>query len=81
MRINSLVDHAESMLTLLQDLRLAYPDLLAGSDPDPHMLAFISDIQNRITILEELIEEDILNQVMGLNNLLGPLKHLLKYPD
>jgi hypothetical protein len=84
-RITELMDHVEAMLSLVDDLdeqaagRLER--LAAQPAPDPHTLAFLNDLRKRLAGLNDLLEEDLIAALIGLNNLLGPVEHLLKEQD
>jgi len=80
-RIQGLANHADAMVALLEDISSEMLDKAAvlKTKPgyNPEALAFLEDLAVRADDLAELIEEDILSRIMGINNLLGPTLHLL----
>ncbi len=80
-RVNQLMDHTEAMIDLLE---LIEKDALEKAErvrnqANPHgeTIAFLEDFAERAHIMGELLEEDILARIIGLNNLAGPVQHLL----
>lgn len=82
-RINSLIDHVEAMLGALENIATEAAQELEsqnqGLAPDPHIISFVEDLRKRVHTLADLLEEDVINQLIGINNLLGPIQHLLKH--
>ena len=84
-RIQTIMDHAEAMLAILEDIHQSAMDRAAelGRDPDsnPETIAFLEDFAERAETLAEVVEEDIVAGAIGLNNLAGPIQHLLGEAD
>jgi hypothetical protein len=78
--IRSLIDHTEEMITILEYLGETYAGEVelekARPEPDAHYIALIQDIQTRIARLADLMEDDVIGQLIGLNNLIGSVEHL-----
>jgi hypothetical protein len=80
-RINQLLEHAEGMITILQeiqqDMQTRHALYSARPEPDPELLRSLKDSAGRAAALEMAIEDDLIGRLIGLNNLLGPLQYLV----
>lgn len=79
-RIQALIDHTEAMLTILEKMAADTGEEMtavqARPEADRHYLAFLQDLKKRAGRLHDLLEEDVITQLIGLNNLIGPIDHL-----
>ena len=80
-RIQKLFDHTDAMITLLEAIIDEMNELAdkqrSKAQPDKETLAFLEDVAERAEVLSEHLEEEIIGKIIGINNLLGPARHLL----
>lgn len=84
-RIQGVVDHAEAMIELLEQLRAeaqTRAEALQQKAPrEEETIAFLQDFAERAAVLAEVVEDEIIGGAIGLNNLAGPIYHLLGEDD
>jgi hypothetical protein len=79
-RINAMIEHIDRIVDLLacisSDAEQEIQSLNEQLGCDPHLIAFLQDLRKRSKALSDLLEEEAVSQLIGINNLLGPVDHL-----
>jgi hypothetical protein len=80
-RIHGLMDHVEQMIQILEDIQKDMLELEKkeneDTDPDFHKIGFFKSQYKRARNAIDLLNDDLVTILIGLNNLSGPIKYMV----
>lgn len=78
-RTDQLMGHLEVMLQIIDDMRQDMQSRIDGENtrenPNESRIKFYLSQQNRLVKLADMLEEDILEILIGIRNLSGPIEY------
>jgi hypothetical protein len=81
-RTDQLVGHVESMLQIIDDMKQDMQSRIdgenAGGNPNESRIHFYQSQQKRLVKLTDILDEEILEILIGIRNLSGPIEYFEK---
>jgi hypothetical protein len=78
-RTDQLMDHVESMLKIIEDMERDMQTRIneEKNDPNPSdsKISFYQSQQRRLAKLADSLEEDVLEMLIGIRNMSGPIEY------